>query len=221
LSVDFLERVWAFREETLYPSLFGSESRGIFPITVDMLVSVFRQETYDPRWLTCGVFEFAPTATRSSWLYVTSGMSNDWDAELLDATTPSGLGVEFIFESSTQGDWAIMRLLHLMTFQILLCHGRFEGKEPLGVFDRLPLRSSIRPEPSDLQFLMLAPPSVLPASVQLESGSFNFLEAVGITEAEAAFGRKYGGDVLLRRLTEERAFPITNPARQTVSLHET
>jgi len=57
---NWFERVWAYREETLYPSLFGAVRRGIFPIGADILTSMFKQSTYDPRWLTHGVVEFLP-----------------------------------------------------------------------------------------------------------------------------------------------------------------
>jgi len=140
---DWFGRVWAYREKVLYPSLFGHNSRGIFPIQAEMLLDLFKQKTFDPRWLHYGVFEFAPAPTRNSWLYVTSGMSNDWDAGQPDPTTPSGLGCEFIFETPQQAEWAILRLLHLMTFQILLCHGRYPGRQPMSDFDRVPLRGPI------------------------------------------------------------------------------
>ena len=61
---EWFERVWEYREEVLYPSLFGHKSRGIFPIQAEMLTGLFKQETFDPRWLHYGVFEFAPTSTR-------------------------------------------------------------------------------------------------------------------------------------------------------------
>ena len=213
----WFERVWEHREEVLYPSLFGDARRGIFPIQAEMITGVFKQESFDPRWLHCGVFEFAPTIARSSWLYVTSGMSNDWEAERPDATTPSGFGCEFVFETTQQSDWAILRLLHLMTFQVLLCHGRYPGREPLSDFDRIPLRGPIRPEHSVLSYLMLAPPSRFPREAQLESGSFDFYQAVGISEAEAAYARSNNGSALLELLVAHGCFPVTDPDRREVT----
>ena len=215
---EWFERVWEHREEVLYPSLFGHSSRGIFPIQAEMLTGVFRQETFDARWLHCGVFEFAPTPTRDSWLYVTSGMSNDCDADRPDPTTPSGLGCEFVFETKQQSEWAIVRLLHLMTFQILLCHGRYPGREPLGDFDRIPLRGPIRGEHSALTYLMLAPPNRFPREAQLESGSFDFCQVVGISEAEAAYARLHDGSALLRLLVAHDYFPVTDPDRNEIAV---
>src|SRR4051794_41676142 len=115
----WFDRVWEHREEVLYPSLFGETCRGIFPVQVEMLTGVFKQETFDPRWLHYGVVEFAPTGARRSWLYVTSGMSNDWDAERIDGTTPSGLGYEVVFQTTEPSEWPIIRFVHLMAFQLL------------------------------------------------------------------------------------------------------
>jgi len=219
---NWFERVWEHREEVLYPSLFGPDSRGIFPIQPEMLTDTFKQESFDPRWLHHGVFEFAPTPTRNSWLYVTSGMSNDWDAERPDHATPSGLGCEFVFETTQQAEWAILRLLHLMTFQILLCHGRYPGREPLSDFHRLPLRCPINFENSALTHLMLAPPSPsrFPREAHLDSGPFDFYQVVGISEAEAAYARSHDGPALLDLLVAHECFPITDPIRQEIGIDE-
>lgn len=213
----WFERVWEHREEVLYPSLFGSSRRGIFPIQAAMLTDMFKQESFDPRWLHCGVFEFAPTPSRDSWLYVTSGMSNDWEAASPDPTTPSGLGCEFVFETTQQAEWAILRLLHVMTFQILLCHGCYPGSEPLRDFDRIPLRGPIRAGQSLLTRLMVAPPSRFLREAQLDSGSFDFYQLVGISEAEAAFARAHDGPALLALLVAHGCFPVTDPDRKEVT----
>ena len=210
----WFERVWKHREEALYPSLFGNDRRGIFPIQAEMVTGLFKQESLDPRWLHYGAFEFAPTASRNSWLYVTSGMSNDWEADRLDSTTTSGLGCEFVFETTCQSDWAIVRLLHLMVFQILLCHGRYESSPPLGEFDRIPLRGSICPEASVLTHLMLTLPSRFPQEALLESGPFDFYQVVGISDAEAAYARLRGGQALVDLLVAHNHFPVTDPKRK-------
>jgi len=213
-----LARVWEYREEKLYPALFGSVRRGIFVIPYDMFNKTFGQEEVDPRWLHFGVFEFSPTATRASWLYVTSGMSTPWEADQADPDATSGLGCEFVFESTLQGDWAIRRIWQLMAYQILLCHGRYPGRAPLGNFDRLPLRSPLGPSPSEIQLLMLAPAEDTIGTQQLESGSFQFVRVVGISEVEAAHAREQGGGALLERLAASGAFPVTDPERSSLQL---
>lgn len=216
----WFERVWEHREEVVYPSLFGKCSRGIFPVQSNMITGVFQQETFDPRWLHYGVVEFAPNDSRRSWLYATSGMSNDWNADTLDPETPSGLGCEFIFETTEQSDWAVARLLYLMVFQILLCHGRYPGKEPLGDFDRIPLREPICPGTSQLTYLMLVPPPRITREVQLESGPFDFYHVVGITEAEAAYARAHDGSTLLALLDASDYSPVTDPNRSDLTFAE-
>lgn len=213
-----LERVWEYREAALYPRLFGSVSRGIFVIPYDLFAKTFGQADVDPRWLHYGVFEYAPTPGRSSWVYATSGMSTPWEAEDADPSAASGLGCEFIFESSVQGDWAIRRLWQLMAYQMLLCHNRYPGRDPLGLFDRLPLRSPIWDQESEVQILMLAPAESSLRTQQVEAGSFELLRVVGITDAEAAFARVHGGDSLLKSLQSGSAFPVTDPTRGSVDL---
>ncbi len=103
----WLEEIWADREERLYPAMFGP-MRGIFPIPPARFERF--DAPADPRWLTIGVFECAPTATRSSWLYVTSGLSNPWGDEA-DPNEPTGYGCEFAIETARQGDWAIRQTI--------------------------------------------------------------------------------------------------------------
>jgi hypothetical protein len=215
---EWFERVWEHREEVLYPSLFGKARSGIYPVQAQMITETFQQESFDPRWLHYGVIEFAPEPSRNSWLYVTSGMSNDWEGERPDPSTPSGLACEFVLEVPQQSQWAILRLLYLTVFQILLCLGRFPGRKPLGDFDRIPLRCSIRPEPSLLTWLMLAPPARFESQMQLESGAFDFYQVVGISEAEAAYARSHSGEDLLKLLASKAYFPVTNPDRPEVDL---
>ena len=111
---------------------------------------------------------------------------------------------------------AIFRLLHAITFQILLCHGRYPGQEPLADYDRLPLRGSIRSEPSALTYLMVAPPTGFPRQAKLDSGPFDFYQLVGSTEAEARYARSHDRATLVDMLQAQDAFPVTNSDPQSV-----
>ncbi len=212
---DWFEEVWADREENVFPRLFGPEPRGIFTLSNSIFLETFKQPSFDPRWLHYGVFEFRPTASRSSWLYVTSGMSNAWEDDEPRADGPSGFGCEFVFETTEQGEWAILRLQHLMAFQILLEHGRYAGRDPLAPYDRIPLRASITPEPSDLRWLILAPPVSFASRFELASGWVELYEVFGATEEEAAFAREHGGDELVQLLARVGGFPVTDPRRKS------
>lgn len=215
---DWLEHIWAVREERIYPTLFGKLSEGIYVLDAEIFLKQFQQESYDPRWLFCGVFESPPSGKRTSWLYVTSGLSNPWD----DETNPpdvSGLGCEFVLETTEQSQWAIRRLHELMAYQILLCHGRYGEAEPMGWYNRMPLRDSIDyTGNSEIRNLMLCPPANFPGEFQLDSGEVVLLAVAGITNEEKAWATQNDGEQLLKLLKRYNAFPIINIRRQTIAL---
>ena len=212
---EWFERVWADREESIFPRLFGPEPRGVFTLSPSIFLETFKQSSFDPRWLHYGVFEFRPTTTRSSWLYVTSGMSNAWEDDEPHPDGPSGFGCEFVLETTKQGDWAILRLQHLMAFQILLEHGRYPGRDPVSPYDRIPLREPITVEASDLRWLILAPPVSFAPRFALASGWVELYEVFGATEEEAVYAREQGGDKLVELLTRAGGFPVTDPRRKS------
>ena len=71
----------------------------------------------DPRWLTHGVFKCPPNGNRKTWAYVTSGMSNPWEAEV--PAEYSGLGIEFLMETEDEETWAIEILQTLVAYNLL------------------------------------------------------------------------------------------------------
>jgi hypothetical protein len=94
MSEDFLERVWAFREEEIYPEIFGEVGPGIYTLDVDTFKNVFDRDP-DPRWIFTGVFECPPSSKHSDWIYVTSGLSNPWQqtGPAVAPDEPSWLGL--------------------------------------------------------------------------------------------------------------------------------
>jgi hypothetical protein len=140
-----LEEVWRIREQDVYPKLFGPVSRGIFPLTRELFCRRFGQVDVDPRCLSLGVIEFAPTLDRPSWLYVTSGHSNPWEDDPQDYRheNESGAGVEFMLAASEQGDWAIRTLQTMLAYDLLLGAGQFANGKRLSLHDRIPLRAPI------------------------------------------------------------------------------
>jgi len=212
----WFERAWVVREEEVYPRLFGAISPSICVLTPDMFLETFKQENFDPRWLTYGVFECPPSGARRSWLYVSSGLSNAWEDDKPNPEGVSGLGMEFVLETPDQATWALQRLQHVVVFQILIACGRYPGRELLDLYDRIPLRGPISPEPSDLTWLMLAPPSGYTSAFQLPTGSVHILTVVGITDDEAAHARSHGGETLLDLLRAGAAYPVTNRRRKSL-----
>jgi hypothetical protein len=216
-----LEEVWAFREETLYPQLFGVASRGIFPLDIELFSKTFGQNEVDPRWLHLGIFEFAPTASRPSWLYVSSGGSTPWETEPGEYNIDdySWLGVEFVMEAPAQADWPIRALQRLLAYQVLLAHGCLGDYTPLDYGHRVPAGGTVDGSASSkLTFWAIAKADHYPSTATLPSGKFDFLHAVGITEQERDFAKATSTEELLGNLSSNNAFPITDPARPGLSL---
>jgi hypothetical protein len=211
---EWFERAWEIREEEVYRSLFGPDSGGIYTLDAE-LFSGMQTGDIDPRWLFCGVLKFPPTPGRKTWLSATSGLSNAWEDDAPNPDGPSGLGCELVIEANGDFDWALALLRRLLAFQILLGNGRFEGKEPLNIGDRIPLRNPIDGAESLLTWCIVAPPAGYPSSFQLPSGKSDFLHLVGVTEAEARFAREMGQEELLLRLAPI-GYPATDPARGSV-----
>ena len=207
---DWFERIWAYREEVLYPALFGKEREGIFPIPHERLEL---GQLSDPRWATCGVFRFAPTSSRNSWLYVSSGLSNAWFDESPDPTGVSGFGCEFVIETPSHSDWPIQRLHQLMVYQIGLFVGRYPGHDPLGVAHRVPLGSPIDFATSALSIALLVRPTSFDPELKQETGVADFLQVVGISESERDFAKQYDHATLVAWLENHTPFPVTDPER--------
>lgn len=212
----WFERSWEIREESVYTSLFGSTGPGIYKLDAELFTVDFGQKTLDPRWLYYGVFECPPTDRRPTWLYVSSGLSNAWDDDSPNPDQWSGLGCEFTLQAREQSSWALFLLRRIVAFQILLAHGRFKDRKPLELWDRIPLQLPIDGHLSCLTWLLVAKPMDFPPDHQLPSGRFEFFQLVGITEKEAAYARKNGGQRLLKRLSQRGFGSITDPARECV-----
>ena len=210
-------QAWRQRDQILYPALFGTPRQELRPLPAEMFTTVFKQPDYEANWTRGGVYEFGPTEQRAAWLYVTTGLSNAWNAtEKADVTTPSGLGCEFVLQTPLRASWTVHRLHYLMAYHLLVCHGRYPDREVLKDFDQIPLGTAIGTDPSELTWLMLAPPVGFPRLHHLVTGGFEFYQVVGITGREAEAGRTHGGLLLLEGLMVEGAYPVTAPDRKSV-----
>ncbi len=212
-SDDWFERIWKHREEVLYPQLFGSEFEGIFTIPWQRLET---GQLSDPRWATCGVFRFSPTKQRSSWLYVSSGLSNAWFDDKPDAANVSGFGCEITLEALNCADWPIHRLHQLMVYQIGLCVGKYPGHGALGSGCRVPFGSPIDFHTSRLEFGILVDPPLFSRQFEQESGVAEFLQLVGISETERDFAKSNGNGSLEDWLRTNTCYPVTDPHRQEI-----
>jgi len=216
-----LEEIWRIREEKAYPKLFGPNGRGIFTLSAELFTGKFRQTQIDPRWLFYGIFEFAPTQDRPSWLYVTSGHSNPWDwddtAEGAEPAAESGAGIEFLFATTEQGNWAISYLQNMLAYDLLLSADRFPGGSPIGVGDRIPLNSPINSKDECvLRHAIVSTTQALPTGFTLPSGKVEFMTFTGVTDAEISFARANSTLALVERLSAAGAHPVTDPARASI-----
>lgn len=211
-----LESVWAYREDVLYPRLFGTMSRGVFPLGTESFERLSDGDI-DPRWPHLGVCEYAPTAQRPSWLYVTSGGSTPWETEDFSSVGPddySWLGVEFVLETPAQADWPVRALQRLLAYHVLASCGRFGDTPGVDYGHRIPA-GPIDGDASKLRVLAICQPDHYEATCQLDSGKFDFLHVVGITEAERDFAKSTSTDELIALLKERGAAPVTNPTRKS------
>jgi hypothetical protein len=214
-----LEQVWKIREEDIYPSFFGSTSRGIFPLELALFTGQFGQTKVDPRWLHYGVIEFAPTSSRGSWLYVTSGHSNPWEQEpdAYSEAGESGVGVEFTLAATEQGDWAIRTLQSMLAFDLLLCAGRYAGKGPLSPHDRIPLQAPLNGEPSCvLRNLVVTEAEGIPAAFQLPSGHVRMMGFTALSDNELSHAKANGSPEIIERLRDAGFHPVNDPRRPSI-----
>jgi len=213
-SPDWLEKIWGHRDEALYPSLFGPHSQGFFPVPRTVLE---QSGIADERLTTCGVFTFAPTPERPTWVYVSSGLSNEWFKEQPVADQPSGFGCEFLLETPEKAEWAVRRLNHLVAYQMGLWLGRFGNLEPLAPGARVALGKPIDFEKSPLDHLLLTTPATFPAEIHQESGTADLIQVFGISEGECEIAKQKGNDVLIDWLKKNTRFPLVETVRGTMA----
>lgn len=212
---DWFEAAWAEREEVVYVRDFGSVGPGIYPLDSD----VFKRLggcTIDPRWLTIGAFESPPNERRDSWVYVTSGLSNAWEEDGPDPDRWSGLGIELLIQCKFQSEWALALIRNLAAYQLMLATGQFGEREPLDFWDRTGIGAPIDFEQSLLKALLFVPAPSFGGARQLSSGRFEYLQAVGMTAEEHAFGRDHGYDSLHELLLSKGVSPVIDSARASV-----
>lgn len=206
--MSLLEDAWEEREEVVYPEVFGDTGPGIYPLSNDVFEQLDAQSV-DPRWLTHGVFQSPPNDTRNTWVYVTSGMSNPWESD--EPQEYSGFGVEFVLETEQASTWAINVLHTLMAYNLMLASGQMGEPGLLDYGDRIPFALS-----DDIAAMVIAPPFQLPENIDIKSGRVDFLQIVGVTEAELTHAQETSSEALIEMLIEETCGLITAKQRKSV-----
>ena len=207
--MSFLEESWEEREEKSYKEIFGDTGTGIFPLSSEIFGRM-NAKGIDPRWLTHGVFKCPPTGKRSTWAYVTSGMSNPWETEEPDEY--SGLGVEFLMETENEETWAIEVLQTLMAYNLLLGSGQMGDFPPLDYGHRVPLTLS-----ESIKTMMFTYPVNFPDNFFIKSGRVDLLQVVGITASELTTAKKTSSEEIKEKLIASTGGLLTCKERPSVA----
>ncbi|MGE8209468.1 MAG: suppressor of fused domain protein [Stenotrophomonas rhizophila] len=215
---DLLARAWAEREESLYPRLLGALGPGLYPLDAAVFSTVFGQDSVDPRWLTIGVFECPPTPDRPGWAYVSSGLSNPWDETEADPDSVSGLGMEFLLQTTERAPWALTLVQRFCAYQLLLAAGRMGNHAPLDLWNRMRIGAPIDNADSQLQALVFVAAEHLGDIQSLVSGQFRFLQMLPLTLDEHAFGQQHDFETVVEQLQAHHAAPVVDARRGSIAL---
>lgn len=209
---DWFEDTWRYREKVLYPQYVGGDAGGsIITIPYEAFARMGFAKV-DPRWLHCGVLAFPPTAKRSSFTFVTSGLSNAWDDDQPEPKSVSGLGIELRIDNASEEHWLKDVMLRLSATQLLIGVGRLSGARLLGDGDMVRVGADTFGERSAMTALL----ATKVASLQLPSGMFEIIQLFAITDAEREFAATHGSDSILAALRESTTYPINDVMRRTV-----
>jgi hypothetical protein len=212
----WVDRVREYRETVLYPKLFGQFGQDCRTLPIDLFGRAAVRSELPRHWLSYSVLTFAPSEARPTWLYATSGMSNDW-IEVASEQRSSGLGCEFVLQTSEQSEIAVEQLLYLMALQLLSHHGLNGARPRLGDFDRVAVLESSALVGSPMRWLMLAPPlDAAPQEASLHSGRFDLYQVTALTESEGEYARSRGGYAMIHRLEQAGAYPVVDWFRTDV-----
>jgi hypothetical protein len=209
---EWFEDSWRYREEVLYPAEFGGKSNGLIDTIPYEAFAQIGFKHVDPRWLHCGVVAFAPIAKRQSYTFVTSGLSNAWDADGPDSTSISGLGIELRIETMSNEHWAKDVLLRLSATQLLIAAGRMTGARLLSSGDRIRVGAENFGNRSAMTSLLVTKV----ADLKLPSGTFEMLQLVAITDAEGELAKSQSAEALVALLRDKTGYPISDVGRSSL-----
>ncbi|HEX2912130.1 MAG TPA: suppressor of fused domain protein [Chloroflexia bacterium] len=221
----WFEDIWRDREERVYQEFFGPLPKTVLPLRPEALRAILGPDTsLEESWLHFAVIEFAPNEKHSDWLYVTSAFSQPWkieDPAQLDRNNYSGAGFEIVLRTPERAGWAVDVLHRLSAYQIGVYFEKLKGKL-FTYHDWMPLNGPISSQYPDskVRGMFITRPQDYPARFELRSGQVDFLQIVGITGDELAYGIFKTMPRLEKQLYEKGAAPTTNPARSSIELPE-
>jgi hypothetical protein len=71
---DWFEKIWEYREGTIYTDFFGELENGIHTLSADPFLNTFGQESFDPRWLFFRNIQACPPAGYPDSFNIESGI---------------------------------------------------------------------------------------------------------------------------------------------------
>lgn len=211
----WFQGVWAYREDVVYTELFGKVGPHVHTIPPELFARL-GHPNHDPRWLVHGVFEIAPSQHSPYWTYITTALSNPWgeNPDQVNQAEPSGLGFELLMHTREQAPWAIQVLHWLMSVNILAASGLLQG-DTISPGDRVPLHTGIDPANPDstVRNLLILEPTHIKSRFALPSGTVDWLLCLGVTDAEIDLARTLDYDQMLKHLTGQGIYPVTDATR--------
>jgi hypothetical protein len=209
---DWFEDTWRYRDDVLYLEQLGGSSRGTIATIPYLAFAQLGTDQVDPRWLHCGVLVFPPAPRRAAFSFVTSGLSNAWDADIPDPMSVSGLGIELRIDNIGDEHWPTDVLLRLSAMQLLVGAGRFRGTRQIGHGDRVKVGAGTFGALSQMTALL----ATNEGQHNLPSGTFEMIQLFAISDAERELAAERGTDVLLEALRRDTTYPTNDITRQSV-----
>jgi hypothetical protein len=209
---DWFEETWRYRDNVLYPQLFGGVHSGSIVTIPHVAFTQLGVELIDPRWLHCGVLTFPPTPKRTDVVFMTSGLSNAWNDGRPNPSSASGLGIELRLDNASDEYWAKDILLRLSAMQLLIAAGHFGGARLLADGDRVRVGAESFGTGSAMTALL----ATRVADFELASGTFGIMQLFAISDTERQFAATHGNDALVAALREGTTYPVNDIGRRSV-----
>ena len=162
-------------------------------------------------WAGGGIYQYPPNGTRSSWHYVTSGLSQP---EIDDNAIPlpvidedgerySGLGLELVISTSEKVAWAPTVLLNIVKYLLFQ-----ENSRIILPGDRLPCNGPLVLETNTpLTYLVATTSTDYESEILLPVGQCHLVHLIGCTQGEIdcalTMGQSTAGSLVLCRFLQQ------------------
>lgn len=180
-------------------------------------------------WSGGGIYQFPPNRNRSSWHYVTSGLSqphidDDANPEPIiddDGERYSGFGIELVISTIDKVAWAPDVLINLAKYLLFQKNSRV-----ILPGDRIPCNGPLVLETSTLLSYLVATISTeYESEILLPVGQCHLVHLIGCTQGEVhaalTMGRGTAGSIVLCRVLREMGVGFDSiPERSCVTEHE-